>query len=482
MNEERFDFVVAGSGAGGSAAACRLAEGGARVLVAERGGRARVLADAGEALARHYAQSGFSAATGNCFLPIPTGRVVGGTTQINSGTCMRTPPALLEGWERRVPGFRADPFSGYVDLAWKRLGVRRAPPETMSASSKLFLQGLERLRLSGGHTLDRAESGCTGRGRCAFVCPTGAKRTADTVFLEPAAKRPGFELAESTALESVELPAQEGGRVTVALRGAQGQQRRVSCRALLLASGALDTPYFIRRFRLGPNWRHAGRGLSVHPATEVMAQFDRPLRGWEGVAQGAGYCDPVQPRLRYEGAFIPPELAATALPLEGRRLKTWLDRYDRVAAFGFMVRDSGRGRVHHPIGPGLPVLRYWMEEDDLALMLEGMRFLARVFFAAGAARVLLPLTLPDNLYDSQEDLERADLSAVTPAQLQMMAFHPLGTCGMGRVVNGDLKAGPGVYVCDGSVVPESPGVNPQITIYAFALRLADHLLERAHAG
>jgi choline dehydrogenase-like flavoprotein len=64
-----------------------------------------------------------------------------------------------------------------------------------------------------------------------------------------------------------------------------------------------------------------------------------------------------------------------------------------------------------------------------------------------------------------------------------MAFHPLGTARMAaRPADGVLDQSGQVhgidrlYVCDGSALPTSLGVNPQLTIMALATRLADHLL------
>jgi choline dehydrogenase-like flavoprotein len=67
--------------------------------------------------------------------------------------------------------------------------------------------------------------------------------------------------------------------------------------------------------------------------------------------------------------------------------------------------------------------------------------------------------------------------------LKLMAFHPLGTARADArashgVIDGDLQVhgAEGVYVADGSAVPSSLGVNPQMTIMALATRLAFNLL------
>lgn len=48
---------------------------------------------------------------------------------------------------------------------------------------------------------------------------------------------------------------------------------------------------------------------------------------------------------------------------------------------------------------------------------------------------------------------------------------------MGRIVDTDLRliGSERIHVCDASVLLDSPGVNPQVTLMALSLRLADRL-------
>ncbi|MBI4249338.1 MAG: GMC family oxidoreductase [Elusimicrobia bacterium] len=477
---DNFDFVVAGSGAGGACVAARLVQSGARVLVLEKGGFARPEADAADAIGRYYGSSGLSCAFGNTILPIPTGTTVGGTTTINSGTCLRPPENLLRRWEAASSGrFRAREFERFVDEAWAALKVRRAPENTMSRCTSLVMDGLKRLGVRSGALLDRCEDGCVGSGRCCFVCPSGGKLTSYRAFLQPLNDDRRLRLRRRSQLISVR-PARLPGE-PVRLRYVEldtGAARTAQCRALVLSAGALATPYFVRRYNLGAGASAAGDGLTVHPASKIFAYFKEPVEGWRGVPQGFGFSDPVDEAIRYEGVYTPPEIAAITLPLEGRRLRWWMDRYRNVATFGFMIRDEARGRVRYPVGPAHPFVRYGLAPEDARRMVRAARFVAEIFFAAGAERVVLPFNRPDNEVAGLRELQAFDFQGVNSRELHMMAFHPLGTCAMGKIVDENLRACPGIYLCDGSVVPESLGVNPQITIYAFALRLAAHLTEK----
>jgi choline dehydrogenase-like flavoprotein len=59
-----------------------------------------------------------------------------------------------------------------------------------------------------------------------------------------------------------------------------------------------------------------------------------------------------------------------------------------------------------------------------------------------------------------------------------MAVHPGGTAKIGDLVDSNLKSRlDNLYVCDCSVIPESSGLPPTLTLIALAKRLAKHLVQ-----
>jgi len=161
-------------------------------------------------------------------------------------------------------------------------------------------------------------------------------------------------------------------------------------------------------------------------------------------------------------------------------MKDVLARYRQTAAAGLIISDTGTGRVHSAPGGG-PLITYNLHKADLRKTLEGIALTTNIYLAAGAEEVhtLLP-GLP--AIRKCAELTRITDGRWTAADLKLSAYHPMGTCRMGKdpqssVVDdyGRAHDVPGLVITDASVLPGSTYVNPQITIMALATRSARHL-------
>jgi len=483
------DVCVVGAGAGGAVLAAELAEGGARVVVLEQGPRhdpdgftARPM----QMMARLYRDAGQTFTLGNPPILLPLGRGLGGTTLVNSGTCFRTPAHVLGRWREEhgleLDGGRLDGCFARVERA---LSVAEVTPELAGANAAVARRGAERLGWSHGY-LRRNARGCVGSGVCAFGCPTSAKQHTGITYV-PRAQAAGAEILTGAdvrrvvvregRVQGVQARLAPGGPPSggaSARQSAAASARRRSAGVLevraprvVVAAGTVHTPGVLARSGVGAASGALGRNLVLHPATAAFALMDEVVDMAKGVPQSFYVDEFAAEGIMFEGVAGPPAYAALALPLTGARHRAAMADYRRLAQFGLMVSDDSRGAV------GERLIRYDLSARDVAKFRSGLAHLEELLRAAGAREVYLPLP-----------------RGVTPERarardLKLMAFHPLGTARADAdpargVLDPDLRVHgiDGLYVADGSVMPSSLGVNPQITIMALATRLAFHLLGR----
>jgi choline dehydrogenase-like flavoprotein len=479
----RVDACVIGTGAGGAPVAKELAEGGMSVAMLEEGRRYTTddfNARPRDMMAELYRDAGQVVTLGNTPVVLPLGNAVGGTTMINSGTCFRTPPPVLEMWGER---FGLDAMSaGELDPFFRRVeriqNVVQVPPEYAGRNAHVVKRGADALGWSGDF-IYRNVRGCVGSGICTFGCPTSAKQHVGLTYVPQAwdAGASTYTGCRATRLDTA------GGRIR-AVEGvtAGGGRLRVECDVAILAAGAIDTPLFLRRQGLGLESGELGRNLSIHPATGVRALFDEHIDMAKGVPQSYFIDEFADEGIMLEGAAGPPDYAAMSLPFSGERHRDLMLEYAHMSQFGVMVSDTSRGRVRERAGR--VEIRYDLNAADTATFKRAIERLCELYWAAGAKVVYPPLDRVGELREGDVDSVRR--AEVRPANLTLLAFHPLGTARAdARAAHGvvdenlKLRGTEGVYVADGSVVPSSIGVNPQITIMTLATRLAFHLLDAA---
>lgn len=474
------DVVVVGSGAGGAMAARTLARAGRRVVMVEEGRRWSVEEfRSGHPLDRFaelYRDAGATFALGRPPVVLPIGRGVGGSTLVNSGTCYPTPDHVLARWRDDWGVKLADPdrFGPYLADVDRTLQVAPVPAEVMGRNGELLLAGAARLGWKAGPLLRNAP-GCGGCCQCSIGCPRNAKLGVHLNALPEASAAGARVVSEARAVRVLV----DGGRVTgVELRRPDRSRFTVRAPAVVVAAGTTETPPLLQRSGLA---RHPqlGRNLALHPAVGAAGRFAEPVVAWRGVLQSAA----VEQFHRSEGILVeatstPPGMGSMILPGHGRPLVAAVAGADHLATLGAMVADAPSGRVQ---GGRRTVIRYDLARDDGRRLLRSIEVMGRVLFAAGAVEVLTGIpTAP--VVHSVDELEQA-VAGGRPRQLHVAAFHPTGTARMGADdqrapvdPEGRLRGVDGVWVADGSVLPTCPEVNPQVSIMAMALAVADGMV------
>ena len=482
------EVVVIGTGAGGAVVARELAAQGHAVLMLEEGrfyDRADFTRrDRLELNRTMYRGGGILPAIGNSSIAIIVGNTVGGSTTVNSGTCFRTPDKVLDQWrtELGLRDFTPAHMAPFFDRVEATIGVQEAKWEHLGGVAEVVRQGAESLGYS-HHPLRRNAPECDGQGFCCFGCPTDAKRSTNVSYVPPALQS-GATLVAGVRVSRIQV---EDGRAVGVEAEVDGRRRlRVKAQYVVLAGGTIYTPLMLLESGLCNRFDQVGRYLSIHPALGLNALFDHEIKGWKGVPQGYCIDEFKDDGIMFEGAFVPLEMATMAFPVIGDEFMEAMEAYNRLATFGFMISDTSRGRVRRTRG-GAPLITYSLNALDMERLRRGSAILSRVFFAAGARRVYAAIS-GHEIIDGEADVQRLEKSRVKPWDLELSAYHPLGTCRMGAdprtsIVDGrhETHEVRNLFVVDGSAVPGALGVNPQVTIMALATRFAGLLDERMRA-
>lgn len=474
------EVVVIGTGAGGAAAAYELASRGRAVVLLEEGRlhrRKDLTGRASHAFKHLYRDNGVTMALGNAPMPVLAGRAVGGSTIVNSGTCYRAPERTFRYWRERhgMPAeFSSEGMAPYYARVEQMLGVAKADRRYTGGVGEVIARGAEALGYTHG-PLTRNAPDCDGQGMCCYGCPTGAKRSTDVSYV-PAALMKGAELWTGAKARHVDVVAGRARGVTVDL--SSGAVLKVKADAVIVAGGALMTPLLLRDSGACTTSGWLGRNLSIHPAGGALAVFDERIDMGSAIPQGYAIETFAEEGLMFEGGSLPPDVLALNLPWVGPRLTEIIDDYAHVASFGLMVQDHSRGTVRRGPG-GSPLIRYDLSRRDFELMHRGLGVLAEVYLRAGARRVILSARGFEEVRTMRE-VEAFRQAPLRPGDVDGAAFHPLGTARAGAdprrsCVNPEQEAHDTerLYVCDGSAIPSSLGVNPQLTIMAMSLRAAE---------
>lgn len=494
------DAVVIGSGAGGAVVAAELAMAGKNVIVLEKGGYnyegnfTQLEEQAGSEL---FLKQG-AMASEDLGILIMSGSTLGGSTIVNWMTCFRTPDDVLAEWEQAsgLRGYFTDPLlqQSFASIE-QRLSIHVEQGQHNRPNQVLF-DGASALGYHAGAN-PRNAIGCERRcGGCNFGCRHGCSQSTMKTYLQDAYDHGARVLVRCSA-NRILMEAGRAVGVQASVHDEEsGKTFNVTVRAktVVVAAGALHTPALL--LRSGLSNPHIGRHLHLHPTTVSVGLYPEKVYAWRGVLQSA-YSDQFvhldgNYGYKLEAAPGHPGLFALARPwVSARDYREQMTRGAHLAPIIIVTRDKGEGAVVVD-DTGEPIVKYVVSAYDRQHVAHGLRQMARIHFAAGAAEVMSLQNKPTFVERSAHStLHEQHLRAFDrqverhgfgPNRILMFSAHQMGSCRMGAdsrtsVVDEhqQVHGVKGLFVCDSSVFPAASGVNPMLSIMGLAHRASQYI-------
>lgn len=179
---------------------------------------------------------------------------------------------------------------------------------------------------------------------------------------------------------------------------------------------------------------------------------------------------------------------------DGLSLKTGASGLNQLSAFIGISRDRSAASNRVDIdGEGNPVIHYRVTSADKPMLLAGLEMSLRMLRASGAKGVFYTHTTAPWYFSNAENDEEAfekyigDMKkeGLAVHKMQVFSAHQMSSCRMASSPEegpvsptGELYECKNLFVADGSVLPTSLGINPMITIEAFAHMIAKKVVLR----
>ena len=516
-----YDYVIVGAGSAGCVLAARLSEDpDVSVLLLEAGppdtnqnihvplgylqlGRTEVdwdLATAPEPFCD------------NRRIPLPRGRVLGGSSSINAMVYIRGNRADYDGWG--IPGWSYDDLLPYFIRAEDNErgasafhGVGGPLPVSDSRSRNPMTTAFAEAAVQAGHEANDDFNGerQDGFGTYQVTQRNGMRASAAVAYLHPAMERANLTVLPHMQVHRVLFEGTRAVGVAAAQLGQVSEFRAE--REVILCGGAYHSPQLLMLSGIGPaehltmrevevllDAPAVGENLSDHPASygvwttpepvslllalepAALEEFEQSQSGplTSNLAEGGGF-------LRLEPGAPAPDVQFHLAPVqivdEGQSDPTAHGVW--ISPCLLQAESRGSVRLQNNDPTGKPVIRknFYASERDTRLAVQAWRELEEIVRRPAMAKYCAePFTVPAS--GSDEDV-LAHIKRTTFA-----IYHPVGTCAMGSVVDAELRVvgAEALRVVDASVMPKVPRGNTNAPTIAIAERAADLIAGRTPAA
>jgi len=527
-----FDYVIVGAGSAGCVLAARLSEDPKNsVLLLEAGGEDSywllhmplAFPKVCNLPAFNWGYSGEPEPhADNRRIPMPRGKVLGGSSTINGLMYARGDRSDYDGWRQLgLPGWSYSeilPYFRRAEANFRGESVYHGVSGPMTVSKHItdaiiYPRIMETARRRGLHVLDDFHGAtCEGYSTPDFNVHKGRRASTAVQYLRPALQRPN--LTVETRAMTTRVLIEHGRAIGVEYEQSERLRQAHAAREVILCGGTYNSPQLLLLSGIGPaaeleqagvralhDLPGVGRNLQDHPSVRIEfiandgVAFDSKLRldrmlaalaQWHLFSSGPCAGLPVSAMGFYKSrpGLSRPDIQTLISPT-AFNAHLWFPLFrrplgHRIATANVLLRPESRGwvklRSSDPKAPPRVLLNLLDQPGDLETLRIVVRTTREFFATKPASELIKSESLPGPAVQSDAQIDAFIRSVIGTA------MHPTSTCSMGTgpeaVTDAQLKVHglEGLRVVDASVMPRIIGGNTNAPTIMVAEKASDLIL------
>lgn len=470
------EYLVVGSGAGGSVAAYELSLKKKDVVLIEEGKFFKIdqfQGSFGSSL-EAWRNGGFTPVIGSPSFGYGEGMALGGSTYINGGLIWRTPKHILEKWNlNQVEGYNFFDLKKHFLKIEKMLNViTENNLDKLNESSRIIHDYCLNNNIKSVY-VPRAVKNCLRSNACVTGCPTGAKQSVLQGYIMPASNN-NLRIITNIRAEKIYFKDNLANKLLV--KTEKNKKYFIKFKKIILAAGPVQTPILLKK-SLGKKF--TSDKMQIHLNLRMHAKFPNKIFATRGTI----FTTQIQEFINEGTLFMSTNFnydtfISSLYVYDDEFINYFKNNFDSYASYVLQIKPSSKIVIFNFFGN--PILYFKLDNGDFNNIKKNLIFFSKLLFDAGATEIILPINIKKIFKNHMDVISYIDYIKVS--DLQMVSVHGMSSCQISKDKssffnnNGQSNIIKNLYCVDASVLPSNIGESPQGTIMAFSHEIISRLL------